>query len=88
MGTFANVSDEHKQRFNEALGGITKSPEHLGDLCGEIVKIGMPDYYPSYMILHGIKAFSGNPHEGSLSRDFDGPGTWRKLQSDYLHCPA
>jgi hypothetical protein len=48
----------------------------------------MPDYYPRYMVLHGIRAFSGNPHEGALVKDFDAPGVWKNLQSAYFHCPA
>jgi hypothetical protein len=47
----------------------------------------MPNYY-SYMVLHGIKAFTGNPHEGALLKDFDAPKVWTNLQAAYLHCPA
>ncbi|MGE5468260.1 MAG: hypothetical protein ACM3Y9_12625 [Ignavibacteria bacterium] len=88
MNAFAAVSDEKKSRFNAALGRITGSPEVLGRLCRQVAAVGMPDYYPSYMILHGIRAFTGNPHEGAIVKDFDASGVWKNLQSAYLHCPA
>jgi len=47
----------------------------------------MPDYYPSYMILHGIKAFEGNPHDGALLKDFDSQKVWTNLLTKFLHCP-
>lgn len=87
MNTFSNESEQKKNNLNASLTRITKSPELLGELCKEVIQIGMPDYYPGYMILHGIKAFSGNPHEGALVTNFDAQGTWKRLQSTYLHCP-
>lgn len=88
MNTFSTVPLEKKQKYVEAINRVAKNPEQLGKLCGEIKEIGMPNYYPSYMILHGIKAFTGNPHEGALIKDFDSSSVWKKLQSDFLHCPS
>lgn len=88
MNTFANESQDQKSKFSEVFSRLTKTPELLGKLCADIQKVGMPDYYPSYMILHGIQAFTGNPHEGALRRDFDAPQAWERLQTTYLHCPA
>ena len=88
MNTFANESQEKKLRLNDVFTHLTKTPELLGKLCVDIQKVGMPNYYPSYMILHGIKAFTGNPHEGALLKDFDAPNVWTNLQTAYLHCPA
>lgn len=88
MNTFSNLSADKKTRFNEALNHIAKTPELLGKLCEEVKQIGMPNYYPSYMILHGIKAFTGNPNEGALVKDLDSSAAWKNLQSGYLHCPS
>jgi hypothetical protein len=88
MNTFAGLSEEKKAKFNTALKRITGTQEVLGKLCGQIGKVGMPSYYPGYMVLHGIKAFTGNPHDGALIKDFDATGAWKNLQSAYLHCPA
>jgi hypothetical protein len=86
--TSSPLSQEKKGKFGEAIQRIVKGPEILRRQCGEIQKIGMPNYYPNYMILHGIKAFTGNPHDGALVSDFDAPGTWKNLQTIFLHCPS
>jgi hypothetical protein len=87
MNTFARVPQDKKTKFAEANKQTTDDPAALRRLCGEIRRIGPPNYYPAYMILHGIKAFTGNPHENALVPDFDAAGTWKKLQGAYLHCP-
>lgn len=88
MNTFANVPQDKKTQFNEALNRIAKNPESLEKLCGEVQKVGIPHYYPSYMILHGIKTFTGNPNDGTLLKDFDPQKVWANLRRAYLHCPT
>ncbi|MCX7166986.1 MAG: hypothetical protein NTV11_12030 [Rhodocyclales bacterium] len=88
MNTFATMSPDRKTRFSEALNGVAKNPKALGRLCAEVRKIGMPNYYPGYMILHGIKAFTGKLHDGALLEEFDSQKVWMNLQATYLHCPA
>jgi hypothetical protein len=87
MNAFANVPQDKKTKFNETLNRIAKDPESLGRLCGEVRKVGMPHYYPTYMILHGIGAFTGHPNDAALLKDFDPQKAWVKLQAAYLHCP-
>ena len=88
MNTFSSVPQDKKTRFSETAARLTKNPDILGALCGKVQKIGMPNYYPSYMILHGIKAFTGNPNDGALVKGFDSAKVWITLQTEYLHCPA
>ena len=88
MNTSASWTPEQKKKIGETLGHISKSPDTLGKMCNAIQKVGMPNYYPSYMILHGMKAFMGNPHDGALLKNFDAPATWANLMNVYLHCPT
>ena len=88
MSTFASASDEQRSKFGDAFTRSTGTPVLLNKLCRQIKQIGMPDYYPDYMIQHGMKAFTGNPDDGALQKDFDGPTVWKSLQSSYLHCPS
>jgi hypothetical protein len=39
------------------------------------------------MILHGMKAFFANPHEGALIKNFDAKKAWEDIQFQYMHCP-
>ena len=87
MNTFANVPQDKKIKFTETLNRIAGNPESLAKLCGEVRKIGKPDYYPRYMILHGIGAFTGDSKDAPLIKDFDPQKSWALLQSAYLHCP-
>lgn len=87
MNLFSTMPLDKKNRFNEAAKRTVSNSESLNVLCGEIQKIGMPNYYPNYMILHGMKAFTGNPHDGAIDNSFNASGTWKKLQSTYLNCP-
>jgi hypothetical protein len=88
MNTFSDVPQNKKSQFLAVFNRVSKSAKSLGPLCVQIQKIGAPDYYPKYMILHGVKAFTGDPYEGALSDKFDPVAAWRRLQSDYLHCPT
>src|SRR6266516_6950910 len=88
MNTFSTLSQDKRTKLGESVGRIAKSPELLRTRCSEVQKVGAPNYYPSYMILHGMRAFAGNPHEGALVKDFDASGVWKNIKASYLHCPG
>ena len=88
MNTFANASEEKKAKLNAALSRITSTQNVLGKLCKQVEVVGMPDYYPRYMILHGIKAFTGNANDEAIVKNFNSSAVWKNLQSAYLHCPS
>lgn len=73
-----------KDSLEKALG----SPEGLTATCKEIARIGPPNYYPRYMIQHGMGAFINNGAGDGLSKDFDANATWKQLLNTYLHCPG
>lgn len=79
MNTYGGVAQEKKTKFSEVIKQFMSVPGNRGALCEEIHSLGMPNYYPSYMILHGVKAFNGNPHDGALAKDFDPSGTWKNI---------
>jgi len=86
MNLFSSISPDKKTKFSDAVKLTSTNPEMLSTICNEVQKIGIPNYYPNYMILHGIKSFNGNPNENALVKDFDANSTWNKLQSSYLNC--
>lgn len=63
-----------------------KSPQELSKLCLEVQQIGTPNYYPTYMIYHGIKAFMGNPHLGAMKENLDLNKVWNDSMKSYLKC--
>ena len=89
MNTFNGLPEDKKQKFSAVFTErLSKNKIALRDFCLNVVKIGYPAYYPDYMILHGIKAFTGNPNKDALSETFDPAATWNKLFDTYLHCPS
>ena len=60
------------------------SPEMLS-LCSSLKKLGAPDYYPTYMIQHGMGAFAKSATP-ALVPDFDKNESWDETLTKYLHC--
>ena len=58
----------------------------LSRTCASIRKIGYPTYYPAYMVLYGIRAFTAKPDDPTLVPNFDGAAAWDSLLSTYLNC--
>jgi hypothetical protein len=87
MTTLGSVADSKRKLFQNAVLGMHSDPKALSRLCGRIRKIGFPRYYPKYMIMHGIRAFTGDPNKDALKSQFDPKATWIALQTSYLNCP-
>lgn len=84
----SGASAGQKEGFEQGLHKLKNDPAQLQAVCNEVERIGMPSYYPTYMIAGGMGAFIGKPKGGPLKQNFDAPGTWSKLQASYLQCPA
>lgn len=86
MTTFQDLSESMQERFSAAVNGLLTDADRRAALCGAVGRVGMPDYYPSYMILHGIGAFTGDPHANGLRKDFDAQATWTQMMDKFLRC--
>lgn len=65
---------------------LIQEPKDLRVTCNKIKKIGRPDYYPKYMIQHGMKAIIDGPGNNGLVSKFDGNSAWGKALTDYIRC--
>lgn len=94
MYTLGNLSDDQKRNFSDIIGKqFAKGSGGLKQLCKEISAIGIPDYYPAYMIQHGMNAvmssLSGKTSsDDGLVKDFDSKAAWSSALDGYLHCPS
>jgi hypothetical protein len=85
--TFATVTPDQKQAFKQALTAVMSDPKKHADFCLSVRKIGPPDYFPKYLVMHGMNAFlSSHPEQNALVPNFDAQSTWAKLQAQYLQC--
>ena len=84
---FANsLTEEQKKQFMGRLSATASDPSSLAKLCGRIREVGPPNYQPTYMIQHGMGAFTGAKGNGLVS-NFDSAAAWEKALDTYLHCP-
>lgn len=87
MQAFGSLDKGKERAFKEGLKNILGTPDGLAATCKEIIVLGPPDYYPSYMIQHGMNAFLKSGSGSGLVADFDVKIAWKKSLDAYLHCP-
>ena len=83
MYFFSEKKDTLMKELQNTLGNNDKLPE----ICNELSRIGAPQYYPSYMIQHGMNAIIGSDTEDALVKNFDSDAAWKESLDGYLHCP-
>jgi hypothetical protein len=86
MTTFNALPDGRRKEFQKTVTGLYADPKGMAPICRAIEKIGYPTYYPEYMVLHGIQAFTAKPGDATLVANFDAPTTWNFLLTNYLNC--
>ncbi|HXC08526.1 MAG TPA: DUF4124 domain-containing protein [Steroidobacteraceae bacterium] len=86
MDTINGIPDDRRRKFQAAVKSVAEDPEVLSRTCASVRKIGYPTYYPAYMVLHGIRAFTAKPDDPTLEPNFDGATAWNSLLGSYLNC--
>jgi len=64
---------------------LKSGSKELNVICQTIQKVGIPNYYPKYMIQHGIQAFTENGGNGLIT-EFNSAESWNLALKSYLHC--
>lgn len=84
------VTPSFTDAFRQHLSTMVQGP-NLATLCQSMKKVGPPNYYPSYMINHGLGAISaqlnGNAPDSALNESFQPTSAWAEALDQYLHCP-
>lgn len=81
-----NIDEKDQRKLISSLEKELKAgSKELNDICQAIQKVGIPKYYPKYMIQHGIKAFTDNEGNGLLE-EFNSSESWNLALKNYLHC--
>jgi len=87
MQALAGLNHDQQAAFQESIKTALR-PENLAAVCREVVRIGPPDYYPRYMVQHGMAALRGANGGDGLLKDFDAKAAWQQALAGYLHCPG
>jgi hypothetical protein len=91
---FAALNKSQLDRLFKELNKTLRDKNKLPVVCSKIKSIGAPDYYPEYMINHGLRAVTGQNKADSeqpaneLIANFDAKVAWEKSLDGYLHCPS
>ena len=83
----SGMAPDQQNAFQEAVSKTFGSPDGLAAACKEIKRIGPPNYYPEYMIQHGLDAFIKSGSDDGLVKDFNAQAAWKESLDSYLHCP-
>ncbi len=78
MNTFSQIDQGKAITFQEYINNPKNKKNVLASICVHAKQIGEPRYYPKYMILHGIQAFTGINGDG-LEPNFDAAKVWKSI---------
>lgn len=88
------VTPHFTDEFRAFLGSYLEGAR-LAELCAAMRKVGRPDYFPGYMINHGLGAIQasleGKPGDADASpllETVDPDPLWAEALDSYLHCPG
>ena len=86
MNLFGALSERERSALDSALSALggDEGAWHMS-FCSEQKSRPAPDYYPAYMIQHGMGAVL-RPNEPALLDTFDADGTWDEVLRTYLKC--
>ena len=86
---FQSSSPENKSKLRDNfVEHLSPGTPQLARVCDQIREIGAPDYFPRYMIQHGIRAFGPEQPNRGLIDDFSADKAWETALTTYLHCPT
>lgn len=81
-----DLTKEQRENFVRTLQSmLSPGSSQLAVLCSAVEPKGPPDYLPTYMIQHGMGAFSTQTSNG-LKYGFDSDKGWKDSLNGYLHC--
>lgn len=87
MLTFGSLPKDKVSAFQARVRKTFGDDSTRGQYCAEIERIGPPDYFPSYMLQHGMGAFTGANGKQPFVVPFDAKAAWPRAVKDYLQCP-
>jgi hypothetical protein len=83
------AADVHA-RFETDIKALMDDPSRHAILCEQVKKAGPPQYFPAYMVNHGLgimqSALANQAPPTPLEAKFDAAATWRDLITNYLNC--
>ncbi|AIF48853.1 DUF4124 domain-containing protein [Dyella japonica] len=87
MVTYASLPADKVSAFQSlASKTLEDMPKRLV-YCKEVARMGPPEYFPGYMVQHGLGPFTGAHMAQPLVVPFDAKAAWARAVKQYLLCP-
>ena len=80
------LSSQSEETINSLQIEIDKIKKNNTQLCSNLTKLGKPTYEPTYMIQHGMSAFTGQSTKDGLVENFDSQQAWKDSISKIAKC--
>ncbi|MDE2234704.1 MAG: hypothetical protein KGL13_05540 [Gammaproteobacteria bacterium] len=77
------LSPAQKAAFDQAAQAML---QNRGQICSELETLGPPEYMPTYMLEHGMAAFTRSLKNGGLVENFNAQSAWGNVLREYVHC--
>jgi hypothetical protein len=92
MALFGEMPPDLHTRFEASMKVFMANPSRHATLCEQVEKVGPPQYFPTYMVNHGLgavqSALSNHSPPTPLQPNFDAAATWKELIANYLNCES
>ena len=88
MLAFASMPDKKVTAFEARKSQLLEDESRRAVYCKDIARLGPPDYYPTYMVQHGLGVVNGADASRALVVPFDAKAAWAKAVAQYLECPT
>ena len=73
MQAVSGLSKDKVDRLQAELKALSRNST---EICSTLKQRGIPDYYPKYMVQHGMAAFDGEQPNKGLVKNFDSQSAW------------
>lgn len=83
MNVFNSEPEEAMDKLQVALDRISSDNT---DVCKSLTNLGSPAYKPTYMIQHGMGAFTGQSTEDGLVENFNSSSAWKDSLATIAKC--
>lgn len=83
LNLFGAQPQEVLDKLQAALSNITSNNTAI---CKSLTTLGAPEYVPTYMIQHGMGAFTGQSTKDGLVENFDSDTAWKDALSTIAKC--
>lgn len=87
MMAMASFQKEKSQAFQRKIQEFFGDATNRASLCTKYKEMPTPNYFPSYMIQHGMDAFIQSGKSEALVQPFNAAESWLRAVDVYMQCP-